>query len=448
MKKLHDTINVIKESGVRKDLLIVLIFVLCILSGLFLRLPPPMFESNGWLSSLEGVEIKPGFKGKGFDEHLYEKYVEAVAKEGIFNYPRLIEGYLQVQKELKTAILPPTRFVYIECGNVWSYLTGNKPYEGLKEVSAIFTILYLTVVATICVRTKLGLSKSGIALSLTALCPTQIHMSQHALIDGVFGAIALCTLWLFWECLQNSQQRKYWLSAYALMIGVCAITKENCVFVYAGVITCLAFEWIKTKKAEHKQKIKETVISTMLGGLGGIGALSIISGGLDNLIEMYSLMIAKAQMLPYAIKTGDGPWQRYFVDYSIINPIVILLAILGIGQLLKENYREGSWRIVSSVFVIATYGAMAQVRYGMNLRYTNMWDGILCILAAWSIVEIIENTLKNENRNNKKIKSLVTALSCLIVCGMELKEYNKVFVTNPTYELVPEALLRSEKILK
>ena len=40
-------------------------------------------------------------------------------------------------------------------------------------------------------------------LALMACAPTQIHMSQHALVDGFFTFWATLTLWMLWENLRQ-----------------------------------------------------------------------------------------------------------------------------------------------------------------------------------------------------------------------------------------------------
>ena len=92
------------------------------------------------------------------------------------------------------------------------------------------------------------------------------------------------------------------------------------------------------------------------------------------------------------------------------------------------------------VFVVASYVVMANVRYGMNLRYANMWDMSLLYL---SVV-----CLTNLTGSLSRRPSVWLALGVAALCVVELRQYEIFFVKAPLYELAPEGLLRAVKILK
>src|SRR5438045_6434072 len=65
----------------------------------------------------------------------------------------------------------------------------------------MFTLLLATLFAA-----RLGGFCYAIGVgALMAFAPTQLHMSQHALVDGFFSFWATLVLWLFWENLQCTQ---------------------------------------------------------------------------------------------------------------------------------------------------------------------------------------------------------------------------------------------------
>ena len=171
---------------------------LVFLAGIFLRLPTSAFLETGSLSQLSALHPKAGFQRIGFDEALYREYVDNLIRYGVSSYPDLAEHYVEVQRRLPTAILPPTRFLYVFAAYLWHEVFGSDALASLRDVSSLFSILLLFLAAGFAWR----LGGWRVALCVTALmscAPAQIHMGQHALIDGFFAFWATLSLWLLWE---------------------------------------------------------------------------------------------------------------------------------------------------------------------------------------------------------------------------------------------------------
>ena len=115
--------------------------------GIFLRLPPALFVERAPLHFLEILHPQPGFTGVGFDENLYREYVKTLSQAGLSSYPDLAEGYVSLQTRLPSAILPPTRFLYIFCAYLWHQTTGADALAALKNISSLFSILTLVLTA-------------------------------------------------------------------------------------------------------------------------------------------------------------------------------------------------------------------------------------------------------------------------------------------------------------
>ena len=101
--------------------------------------------------------------------------------------------------------------------------------------------------------------------------------------------------------------------------------------------------------------------------------------------------------------------------------------------------RSNSAVIFLTAFLAASFLVMCNVRYGMNLRYANMWDLPLCFLAASYLVALYARFRRAD---------LWLALSIMALCAFDLRQYQILFVKFGLYELVPEGLLRALQILK
>lgn len=399
--------------------------------GCFLRLPSALFDHPAApLRFAQSVHPTPGFAGIGFDENLYRAYVEDVIRFGVTAYPDFADRYIEVQSSMPSAILPPTRFLYVFAAYLWHLISGADALSALHHVSSIFSMLLL-VLATVFAWRLGGLRIGGLVGTLMAFAPTQIHMGQHALIDGFFAFWATVCLWLLWENLRNPNDWR-WLLPYGLALALLVLTKENAMFAYIGLLGLLALNYWAAFGS-----VTRMLLATMfVGPLLGVAILVNLCGSVATTIKIYLLLVSKASVLPYAIITGDGPWYRYLIDLMIMSPLVLILAIGGIFAIRGSNKAA----IYLLGFVAASYTLMANVRYGMNLRYATIWDMPLRYLAVLC--------LANVSQVFGRRAILALTLLVAFVAVNELRQYLVFFVEHDLYELVTSGLLRAIRVLK
>ena len=185
----------------RERILYFAALVTALFIGVWLRIPSGAFTVGSTLHGSSYLHPSAGFTGIGFDEGLYREYVNSLARIGLTSYPDIVEHYIAVQEKLPASVLPPVRFLYIFAAYLWHAIFGTEALAALYNVAALFSILTLILATVFAWRLKGPGWALGIA-ALIAFAPTQIHMSQHALVDGFFAFWALLTLWLLWENLQ------------------------------------------------------------------------------------------------------------------------------------------------------------------------------------------------------------------------------------------------------
>ena len=366
----------------------------------------------------------------GFDEKFYEHYVAMLNDTGLTGYPKIVAEYLEHQSKLDYSVLPPMRFLYIFAAHLCGAVTGAQPMDALKQVACLFTILTLGVSYLFARR----LGGPWVALGVLALMccsPTQIHMSQHAMVDGFFAFWALLCLWLLWENLQRANQTR-WLVAFGLGLMLMVMTKENAFFAYVAMGTIV----FANKWAGFGTVTPRLLVVMFIGPLLGVLALMTLAGGLHPFIETYHQSVSKNYTLAYAIKTGDGPWHRYLSDMLLMSPVVLLLALGELFHLRRDS--KAGWYL--TLFISASYLIMCNVKYGMNLRYTNMWDMPVRYMAFAQMTRL--------SGYSGSRKNLVLVLLLAGVCAIELRQYWIFFVQHDLYELVSAYLLHALNILK
>ena len=375
------------------------------------------------------------FQGLGFDEALYRHYLDHLCEVGLGNYPDIVNDYLAYQKTIPGSILPPTRFLYIFAAYGWHGLFGTEFLACFHAVSRVFSVGTLLLAGGFAWRL---LADKRLALALFALMafsPLQIHMAQHALVDGFFEFWALLTLWGLWESLRSPGHRG-WLGMYTAGLAAMVTTKENAFFVFVAILAILA----ANRFLRFGTVSRALLALTFVGPLIGVAVLTNLAGGLGTLISVYTLGVPKNLHLDYAIATGDGPWYRYLLDLLTLSPLVLLMGVAMIFQLRTRREDLPLWFGV--VFMAASYLLMANVKYGMNLRYAVIWDLPLRALTVGQVALLAERLGGNRWR--------WTVLGTLVagLCAFDVGQYYRLAVAFPLYEPVPSKLLHALSIIK
>lgn len=374
-----------------------------------------------------------GYTARGFDESIYQHYAGQVAENGIASYPSIVGDFITSQKTMGYAVVPPTRVLFLGSAGIWSGLSGRPALEALRDVSAIAAVITLGIAAAFAWRAR-GPVFAVAVTALLACAPTQISMAQRALVDGVFGTTALLCMWTLWECLRHPRSER-WLLALAGSLVVMILTKENALFVYGAMAGVVAVN----RWADFGTVTPRLVAAMIAGPVVGMAILFFACGGADQFLAVFTAQRGGPVQTPensssarYAIATGGGPWFRYILDLLLVNPVLTLLAVAGF----LGTRREDKAQLFLCTMLALTYLVMAQIPYGMNLRYANMWDFALAWLALVQIHRM-------STRLSPHLRGWVIAVAVAVVCAIELRQYAIVFMAYPIYDPVPAVLMKA-----
>jgi 4-amino-4-deoxy-L-arabinose transferase-like glycosyltransferase len=367
------------------------------------------------------------------DEFLYITNVKMLEKIGPYEYPALIQSYVEQQSAMSQVILPPTRCMYIMLGWAWDAVFHVGPRMSLRCVAAMFSVLGFLLAGLFAFR--LGGARYGLTVgALMSVAPMELMLAHRELVDGVFAFWALLSLWLLWENLQRPG-RLGWLGVYAGAIAGMVLTKENAFFAAVGLggilCTVMFVPGLKLGKPAWS-----TVAATIAGGALGVAVLICLAGSPGTLIETYRLLVVKAEKMDFAYQTGGGPWFRYIIDIMLVSPTVLLPAIGGIFALRRDN-RPGIFLLL---FIVFSCAVMVNVRNGMNLRYATMWDMPLRFLAAGTILQIAGAV--------RRAPALAATVLVAVVVGTELQHYWLFFVWHDIGEPVTQYLMYATEIVR
>lgn len=381
---------------------------------------------GGWLR----WDATTRFKPMGTDEYLYGAYVEYLSKEGLGAYPDLVEQYILTQQRTSDALLPPTRVFYIATSTILRQLTDWDVKRSLNVVSAICSFLMLPIGYAF-VKRVVGVVPALFTTCLMATAPTQLHMAAHGLIDITISLWALLALWAMWEVMSDPDNPRK-LAALAAVLAGLVLTKENAFFVVFGLgVVAVCNRWFKFGAITPKM-----IGAAVIGLLFGFVLLVFASGGVDNLVNSYRLFVTAAYQLPYAVANGDGPWHRYLYELTLVSPWIVILTIVAVASFPRTE--KGLWFV--AIFVGATYAVMSNLRYGMNLRFTNLWDLPIRFIASMYLLHVIRGVAWRPQ--------LLMTLCAVLLAGYELQQYWEIFAARGIYEPVSIELLRAAAIVK
>jgi 4-amino-4-deoxy-L-arabinose transferase-like glycosyltransferase len=303
-------------------------------------------------------------------------------------------------------------------------------HRSLVFTSALFTTISLLLAAAFTYR----LGGPAISLTVTALLAAtmnQIQQAQHAMIDGFFATWALLALWSFWEILQQPT-RRLWLAIYGISLAAMVLTKENSFFavVTLGALMVLN-RWLRLGTVTPA-----LWVVSFIGPLVGFVVLIFLVGGLDVFIGMQRLQLAKINTTEWAVNNGDGPWYRYLIDLTLVSPLVMLLAI---GQAFQLRWTDKGPLLLLS-FVLLSFAMMANVKYGLSIRYTTIWDVPIRFLAAALLLRL--------SMNAGRWSKVAFAVAAVGLAAFEYNQYRIFCVHFPAYALTDGELLQALRILK
>ena len=372
-----------------------------------------------------------GFHGVGYDEGIYARYVKTALKEGIWNYPDIARAYVKWQEERSDAVVPATRIGFLLPASALAAVSRLDPLTALRCISLVSSVLLLLATAIIAYR--LGGSERMLLLTvLMAAAPLQIHLAQRSLADGYFAFWAVLCAWFLWENLQTPKH-KGWLAGYGFGLFVLVLTKENAAFVFAAlIIVSIVFASFKLGRGS----VFLFVVSFLAPALAVL-TLAALVGGIGEWISFYRMFVQKSAALSYPILFQDGAWYRYLIDFTLLSPLVTVLALGALFQIDRESRPDVFW----ALFLGASYGLMSAVPYGMSLRFAAYWDLPLRWLALSQVLQMAKKP--------PRIRPLFALAGViLILAAVDLFQYWRYFVHAQIYDPVSFQLLRASRLIK
>lgn len=364
-----------------------------------------------------------GVLAMGFDESWYQGYVDILQRDGLLAYPKVAQSFIEIESRMDQKIVPPLRLTYVYSAAIWQLCTGDNAFTSMKRASCVASILLLAV--SFAFGARLGGRWAGLAmLALVGAAPMQVFMAHRALIDGFFSLWSTLVLWMVWESLQAPEKPVFAVLAGAAT-AMMVMTKETAAFVSLAILVMLASSRF-TGIGKTSWRIYAGIL---LGGLAGLGGLTIALGGPTMFAEVMRIDLVKP-LAPFTIRFADGPWYHYLLALFVLDPVLMIFACAGLVAL-RDDPRDR----YMTLFFVLTYLPMACIPYQAVVRLCAIWD----LALAWLAWRMLAAWLRRDT---------LLALATAALAGFEFERFYFFFQTHGVYEPVTAVLLRCIKIVK
>ena len=371
------------------------------------------------------------FPELGYDEYRYMVLLKQIGRAGLLNYDAVVHVYVERQYQRRDAVVPATRIGFLAPAYLCGQLLKQPPLNALRITAGIASSLLLCIAALFAYRMGGPIPMLGMTL-LIATAPLQIQLAQHTFIDAYFSFWAITVLWLVWENLQRPRHWG-WLTAYTFCLVVLVLTKESAAFVVLAILGLFAFN----RAIRLGAVTTHLVAATIIGPTMAVLFLSLMMGGIGEFFHFFAMFMAKQRTNYYSVMAQDGAWYRYVVDFVLMSPLIVPLAFGRMFNLGKNDRPE----LMMTVFLAVSFLCMANVSYGMSLRYAAYWDIPLSWLACSQILRL--------SSQFKRVRpALIAGGLFLVMAACGLRQYDRYFVEGSIYDPITAWLVKASNFEK
>lgn len=353
-----------------------------------------------------------------YDEGYYQRYASYLAQDKDASITKLSDAYIQNKH---WHIYPnPLRAGCIFISSWWMKLFNRFDFKALSYLSAFFGILSLFA-GYFFTRRLFGKNIALLSLILLAASPINLALSRRALYDGAVYFFTIISVWLFYEMLAH--RAHLFKILFAISFFAAISVKEGSILLLVFFIPFIFID----KRLFDKQLKATQLLSILLLVLTGVFFMYFkITGSVDKLFEMIRIILTSPASNEYAIKYQSGNFLTYLMNFLILSPITLILALSFIALYFKDrNFKEKPYFYIVTFFVLY-YSAFSLLT--KNVRFVMALDLPIRVFAAVIIYAVCSKFGR---------RSLAAAV--LIACAIAASDFfifHHIFITHDIYDPV------------
>lgn len=369
------------------------------------------------------------------DETVYLRYARYIGRHGLGGFRDLTERY--VRTEALWIFPNPLRIGYIAL-SAWSMkATRIYDFEALVYLSSVFSIGLLGV-AYAFARRVFGRDTALLLLGLMSCAPLDLAMARRALQESCFHFFSVASIWLFYEMVHEADtphpKVRGWSYVFAAAYAFCILVKETAWLFYIFFVAYLLVQRYVLKKEIPWGR----VVPALLVPVGIVGSAYLgLMGGMARLLAVVKIILSSPGTNPYALAYQSGPWFGYLVDYLVLSPWVLILAVGFLVGVLAERTFEAD-RVYVALFIGVTLATFSF--FTKNVRYVIMLDVPLRLSACLMMQRVLP--WRDSRRGFLLAMAAVSAIAV-----SDFWTFRTFFIQEGIYDPVTFWLLRARHII-
>lgn len=363
----------------------------------------------------------------------YRDWSRLVVKEGMPAFPMLMNEW----KQKWVGFPPPTRWTWLAmiAGLMKIWPSGHDEYQPIVLLAWLGGVLALVPLG-LWLRRLVQPEVVALALGLVALSPLLRGMSKYPLPDSLQMSSTMWLVYLTSEWAHAPRRWLLWAQGAAAFLLI-TVRETGLLSIVAAMALALYYARRPTEAmAARATRTRLWPIAAMLGGCVVAAASTVVvCGGWETL---WSLVVVYVGAL---VKTGNiafvsGPPYRYLVDFVIVAPLVVVLAVAGLTRMLGQE----RWRALT-----APLGLVLGVLFSTNaflpktLRYVLAVDVLLRVLVAALLYDVYVE-------GGRRARRVAIGLGIAVVLVDEALWY-KLWAFDQVYDPVTWSLARQLQMI-
>ncbi|MDD2679845.1 MAG: glycosyltransferase family 39 protein [Candidatus Omnitrophica bacterium] len=364
----------------------------------------------------------------GADEGCYLRYAAYIAEKGLSGFSAIFQGF--VQDEAHWFNPNPLRVGFIMLSAAWLKIAGYS-FINLAFLSLFSYALFLGF-SYYFARKYLGEQLALLLVILLAFSPLQMAMARRALMESTLNLFSILSIWLFWDYLKNRGRLKFILFV-AVYIGSILIKETSVLLVIVFLLYFLAERFIYGKKTGLKAITALLFLPLIFTGLAYLAL-----GCFPYMSDTLKILFGHPQPASYATLFCSGPWYRYLIDYMLLSPWVVILAIGFIFSFFLQ--REEDALALYFIFVFLLTFILFSV-FMKNVRYVIILDTPLRLFSLLMLNSLARRVCPRQG--HMKLTFVLVMVLVLFDC---FNFYN-LFIAKGIYDPTSFFLLKAKQII-
>ena len=365
----------------------------------------------------------------GYDESVYLHYVEVFSQQG---FGGLRETIRQARDDAWLKVGPPPfRVLHVVTASALSRGLGGPSISHLALVSALFASATV-LLAALLLREWLGARDAALATLLLGFSPLATALARRALQDSFFAFLVVLAVYALHRCLRGGALRDR--TGLTLALLACFLTKESTLLLYPALL--LIALW-------RPEGLRASVALLPCFALAPLLALTVqaaCSGGVTELAAAYRAYVTQQSQIPYAQQFQSGPWFRYLLDWLMLTPVPLLLAMAGLLRTDVPASQRAAHRLCAILLVVGlgVFGALSM----LNARFILPLELPLVALAVLGLRGIAERAVARPS-----YRALATAVLLVLALSAEVRSFVVLFDRAGLYDPVTAQLAKAWRLI-